>query len=228
MLLGGFQLTVNEQQIRLPTAGRRLIALCALQGRAISRTEAAGLLWPSEPECRASSNLRTTLWRLPRSASSLVEIERGRLRVGPRVLVDVTEWRGRAERVLLGESVDDTFLDPAPFSFDLLPGWYSDEWLYVFQERWRQLRLHALEAIARRLTTAGRFAAAIDTALQAVAGEPLRESAQRVLIEAHLAEGNVHEACRQLVRYELLLAAELGVRPSAGLIELVHTGAMMA
>ena len=63
------------------------------------------------------------------------------------------------------------------------------------------MRIHALEALGRTLINVRRFSDAIDAALAAVAAEPLRESAHVVLIEAHLAEGNVSEAVRQLERF---------------------------
>jgi hypothetical protein len=45
----------------------------------------------------------------------------------------------------------------AALSADLLPDWY-DDWMLVEAEDWRQLRLHALEALAGHLTAAGRWA----------------------------------------------------------------------
>ena len=42
-----------------------------------------------------------------------------------------------------------------------------------------------------------------EAAMFAVGIEPLRESAQRVLIEAHLAEGNLVEARRAFVTYRI-------------------------
>ena len=43
--------------------------------------------------------------------------------------------------------------------------------------------------------------------------EPLRESAHRIVISAHLAEGNVAEALRHYSRYRDLLWSELRLRP---------------
>ena len=64
------------------------------------------------------------------------------------------------------------------------------------REQLRQLRLHAL-----RYPGAGwpnrRYPEAIDVMLMVIAEEPLRESAQTALIEAHLCEGNAIEARRQ-------------------------------
>ena len=57
--------------------------------------------------------------------------------------------------------------------------------------------------------------------MAAVAAEPLRESAQRALIRAHLAEGNRSEALRQYRSYESLLRDELGLEPTSDLKALV-------
>jgi DNA-binding SARP family transcriptional activator len=104
---------------------------------------------------------------------------------------------------------------------DLLPDWY-DEWLVVVRERLRQLRLHALDAICDRLISSGSSDRAIDLALTAVAIEPLRESAHRQLIKAHLAEGNAAEALRQYRSFAALLRQELGIPPSHAMAELIQ------
>jgi DNA-binding SARP family transcriptional activator len=56
--------------------------------------------------------------------------------------------------------------------------------------------------------------AAVEAALEAVALEPLRESAHRAVIRAHLVEGNRGEALRQLGELRRLLLEELGIQPS--------------
>jgi SARP family transcriptional regulator, regulator of embCAB operon len=48
----------------------------------------------------------------------------------------------------------------------------------------------------------------------AVGEEPLRESAQRALVRAHLARGNQGEAILQYRRYRQALYSELQVSPS--------------
>jgi DNA-binding SARP family transcriptional activator len=85
----------------------------------------------------------------------------------------------------------------------------------IERERFRQLRLHALEALCEQLTLDGRFGQAVDAGLAAVAAEPLRESAHRVVISAYLAEGNKVEAVRQFKFYQQLARQELDVQPSA-------------
>jgi DNA-binding SARP family transcriptional activator len=98
-------------------------------------------------------------------------------------------------------------------ALDLLPGFY-DDWALMERERVRQRILHALEALSEKLAAAGRFADAIEAAMLATSAEPLRESAQRALIKAHAAEGNMTEARRSYRAYHDLLHRELGVAPS--------------
>ena len=66
----------------------------------------------------------------------------------------------------------------------------------------------------------------MEAALLAVAAEPLRESAHRALLQAHIAEGNMGEALRDYGRYRDLLRRELGVAPSPLIERLV--GRLMA
>jgi len=103
---------------------------------------------------------------------------------------------------------------------DVLPDWY-DDWALVERERFRQIRLHALERLCQRLASEGVHGEAIAAGLHAVQAEPLRESAHRALIQAHLAEGNLVEALRQYSRCHRMLGEELGVEPSPSLQALV-------
>jgi DNA-binding SARP family transcriptional activator len=105
-------------------------------------------------------------------------------------------------------------------SGEILPDWY-DEWILIENEGWRQLRLHALEALADRLTARGRYGDAAAVALAAVRAEPLRESPRAALIRIHIAEGNPSEALREFARYGDLLMVELGVEPTERLRALV-------
>jgi DNA-binding SARP family transcriptional activator len=79
---------------------------------------------------------------------------------------------------------------------------------------YRQLRFHALEALCDRMAAAGRFALAVRASLAGVEAEPVRESAQRALIRAHLTERNAGEAPWQHRSFQRLLMKELGLSPS--------------
>ncbi|WP_190989182.1 AfsR/SARP family transcriptional regulator [Pseudarthrobacter sulfonivorans] len=141
------------------------------------------------------------------------------------VKVDITQLRDQLDQWLSGEAPPVT---TGALSWDLLPSWY-DDWLLIDRERQRQIRLHALERMSAWYVSAERFDSAIEAALQAIAGDPLRESAHRCLIRAHLAEGNVSEARRQVHSYAALLAdAGIPAKLSSRMRELILTGPSLA
>jgi DNA-binding SARP family transcriptional activator len=81
--------------------------------------------------------------------------------------------------------------------------------------------MHALEGLCARLIAARRFGEAIETGFAVARAEPLRESGHRMLICAHLAEGNPGEALAQYRRFRQLLQRELGLAPSREMDALV-------
>ena len=125
-------------------------------------------------------------------------------------------------RGLLGDPEDAAATEPhtGQLEGDLLPDWY-DDWLMIERERLRQLRVHALEHLAERAVREGRFGHAIDCSLAAIAADPLRESAHRILIRAYLAEGNSSAGVRQYHEYCRLAHDQLGFGPSPQLSEVV-------
>jgi DNA-binding SARP family transcriptional activator len=133
------------------------------------------------------------------------------------VLVDLDAIRERANS-LLRESPSLAVSDVAcaDLGSDLLPEW-DDDWVLAERERFRQLRLHALEALCQRLLAVGRYGEALNAGLTAVVADPLRESAHQLVIQAHLAEGNRVEALRHYTSYTQLLRDELGIEPSRDL-----------
>ena len=212
-LLRGFALTFDDQAIDLPASAQRLLAFLALCDRPVTRRKVAGVLWAEMSDERSAANLRSSLWRLKRPGLTLVESGRCDLRLSPSVRVDVKDLVTGAHDLLDGTEHRSLDFDEVCLAGDLLPDWY-DDWVLVERERLRQLRLHALEALADDRVRAGRFAEAADVALAAIAAEPLRESAQRALINVHIAEGNFGEAVRQYRLYSELLFEEMGVGPS--------------
>ena len=90
------------------------------------------------------------------------------------------------------------------------------------RERWHQFRLHALENLAAQLQAEERYLDALQTALAAIAIEPIRETAHRIVIGIHLAEGNTASALKHYQHYRGLLQRELGVVPSVRMDQLVH------
>ncbi len=224
-LLGGFDLFWGESVLAVPRASQRLLAFLALHGRAVERGAVAGTLWPDASERHAYSNLRSVLSRLERTARKALAATKLELGLAEGVAVDIRHSRALARRLLDPAATPDPsdlgMAAVAALSADLLPDWY-DDWVLIQAEDWRQLRLHALEALARHLTAAGRWGEAAVAAGAAVRAEPLRETAHAALIQVHLAEGNQSEAMREFARYRTLLHAELGLEPTPRLRRLVQ------
>lgn len=201
-------------------SAQRVLVFVALHEHALQRQYVACSLWLDYPEDRAHANLRSALWRIHRTGLRLVRADAASIWLDDTVLVDLREAEALARRVIdPGTALDD--LDGDLLHGDLLPDWY-DDWLVFPRERYRQLRLHALESLCERLTQAGRLDAALQAGLGAVASEPLRETAHRAVIRAHLAEGNTVEAIRQFELCERLLREQLGVRPSERMVRLMR------
>jgi DNA-binding SARP family transcriptional activator len=226
-LLDGFELRLAGCVVALTIGSQRLLAFLALHNRQLPRAFVAGMLWPEVPTGRANANLRAGLWRLPPACRMIVDQPSQHLRLTTDMVVDFHGAVALAERLLdrSRSCLEDLSVAHRRLSGELLPDWYNDDWVLLERERFHQLRLHALEVLCEGLVSAGRYGEAIDAGLAVVRAEPLRESAHRVLIKAHLAEGNVGEAFRQYQACHRLLQDELGVQPSARLRELVDAAA---
>ena len=217
-LLNGFALIGERGVVPVPPSVRRLIALIGIRG-CCGRTEVAGLLWPQVRENHARASLRTALWRVRQLNAALIVDQDDTIALTPQV--DITDYRNAAKQLLNGSSC--ATVPPASLitTGDLLPGWYED-WVLFERERFRQLRMHALEVLARRLAAEEDYTNAVDAALAAIQLEPLRESATRTLIEVHLAEKNLIEAVRCLNLFTTAIHEELNAEPSMELIQLVR------
>jgi DNA-binding SARP family transcriptional activator len=212
-LLDTFRLSCGGEAVALPMSAQRMLAFVALSDRPVLRSYVAGSLWLNSCERRAHANLRSALWRLSASGLRVIVASSPHLVLDRSVSVDLRERERIARSLMLGGGSGDVDLDCAALAADLLPDWY-DDWVVFERERYRQLRLGALETLCERLLVAGRIGEALDAALTAVAGEPLRESAHRAVMAVHIAHGNTGEAVRQHDLFRDLLAAQLGLEPS--------------
>jgi DNA-binding SARP family transcriptional activator len=220
-LLRCFELRVEQVVVSVPANVERMLAFLALQERPQPRQHVANNLWIDIVEERAAANLRNALWRARRVLGDWLLTDGSYLALSPEVDIDLRHLTSQARRLFRpGSELDERDTDTSVMIGDLLPDW-DEEWTVAERERLRQLRVHALEALCHKLCLAGRNGEAVDVGLMAVSAEPLRESAQRLLVSAHLAEGNVSEARRQYHRFRDLLWDELGIEPSRELRALV-------
>jgi DNA-binding SARP family transcriptional activator len=223
LLFGDPHVLCDRERLEVPDGSKRLLAFVALSAGRVDRGYAAGSLWPMSGDQRAAGNLRSALWRLKSAGIDVLESDKWALALRRRTVVDVGivwEW---ATRLVDGSATrNDLFVaNWRGNTLDLLPAW-DDDWVIFERERLRQRLLHALEVLSRRLVEASRSADAVDAAMWVVSADPLRESANRVLIEAHLAEGNIIEARRTYRRYCNITRRELGVEPSGQLTSLMR------
>jgi DNA-binding SARP family transcriptional activator len=215
-VLGNFRVTCGNETLVLSVSCARLVANLAVNGGS-SRPNLANRLWPAARPPQNASNLRTTLWRLERSAPGLVRAR------GSALFLDAGEtdvhvllrWAHEAISNL-GQPVSP----PLGVGRELLPGW-DDPWVAVVRAELHLLRVHALETVGAAFLMAGRVGQACQSALAAVALDPLRESATRLLIEVHLRGGNTVEALRCYDRFAGLLEREIGAAPSPAMSAII-------
>ena len=207
-LLGGFELRSGGRPQPVSASSQRLLSFLALNEGTHPRSFVAGSLWPDVTDQRAVGNLRATIWRTPSANDGLLSASANNIGLAEGVATDYQRAIALTRRVLHGEDVQVHELQK-----ELLPG-CVDEWVIRERERLRQITLHAVEERCRRLVERGEPALAIDLSLAAAAAGPLRESAHRCLISAHLAEGNVGEAVQAYHSFCSRLWAALHLRPS--------------
>jgi DNA-binding SARP family transcriptional activator len=214
-LFGPFEARVNGILLRpLARKEQSLLALLAIRAKEeVDRHWLAGTLWPDSSPSQGLRNLRNSLTNLRRMLGP--EGERLRSPSFRSLTLDLS-----------AETVDVVTFDTAiargdPASLDRAVAYYSgpllegcvEEW--VFQER--QLReeayLLALETLSRHALKSGDRVTAERHLRRAVTVDPLRESAQRSLMQALATGGNYAAALLVYRELRLLLHRELNAEP---------------
>ncbi len=225
-LISDFELRCDGRLVEMPPSSQRLVCFLALRNRALRRSYVSSTLWLDSSEARAKASLRSSLWRVPSPGGlDIICASNTHLQLNPCLNIDLNVIIDRAHAVIDGDAAIPDMVEVArdlcSFGDDILPGWY-DDWVIMERERFRQLRLHALDQLGEQLLSSGRYADASQVGLSCVQAEPLRETAHRLLVRVHLREGNIAEALRQYWRLAGLLRDELGVHPSAAMEDLVR------
>jgi DNA-binding SARP family transcriptional activator len=203
-VLGSFTLTAAGSAVPLGVDARRLVAYLAVHPRPQDRVALAADLWPNV----SAERLLTEAVAAVGVPGLLVDGPDGTLALAPEVEVDLAEAMQLVRLLPEIPAADDTDTTLLTVG-DILPGWTA-QWIAVERERFRQLRLHAIEERSQRLTAAGRHDAAVAMAELAARSAPSRESARRVLIQAHLAQGNIAAAVAEYDSYHELLRSSVG------------------
>ena len=211
-LLGGFRITRDGVTHELPRDAQRLVALLALR-RPMVPPRAAALLTPQVETESAVAHLRATLSRLESTGLHILGADRAMLGLAEGVTVDTREAEAFAERLAAGAGDPGWGADHEQLLLELLPGW-TDDWAGLERERFRDLSLYALDVEIRRLLDAGDRRTATTAAEKVLGVDPLRESSLRLLIEAHLAEGDDARARDCYLDFRRTLLEALGIEPS--------------
>jgi DNA-binding SARP family transcriptional activator len=220
-LLDSFELFRDEEPVPVPLPVQRLLAFLALRDHPASRQYVACTLWIDSNDDRALGSLRSALWRLRRCVPGSVESTDRGLQLAPAITVDLHEASALARHLLdPATELQGSEDEQTALASDLLPDWY-DDWVVLERERFRQLRIHALESLCERLSARKTFARAAEAGLAAVQAEPLRESAHRALIRVYLAQGNRAQAVLQYRSFRMLLDDQLGLEPTGEMEALV-------
>lgn len=235
-LFGPLRLALPEEAAALRYAkGRALLAYLALhRGQWVARRTVAALLWPSLDEPRALTNLRQVLAPLQRAlgvdgADLGLRAERERLMLADHEGLRIDAWLLMAPLPDLGDEACQRQLEAAlpatgqPFLADLcLPDCPDfEEWRIQAAAQLRERHRGLLRALCEAQQDAGRLAAAVQSARQVLALDPLDEAAAAGLMQLLLRAGDRRAAEQVLADTDQLLVRQLGRRAGAGLRRLL-------
>lgn len=196
---------------RLEGKAAALLGLAAL-GSAITRREAAGLLWPETSEAQSRSNLRTLMSRISKSLGIEAISMAGEMdRLGVGVLVEYPQVNeilesiesGGAEACVLLAGVDLPSLEE------------FRRWLEGARDRFRRQLAEQLSVACDRAQAAGETVRCVQCARALVCLQPSSEESHRRLMSALVAAGDragalaAYESCKSIV------LEEFGVLPDA-------------
>ena len=202
--------------------GRLLLAYLLLnRDRTCTRAELLDVLWPEAPPAAPDAALSALLSKLRRTLGADALHGRSELRLAPghAVWVDVEAAAAGARRAEACAQDGDwpaagaaaqAALDAC--AGDLLPDLHG-AWLHEQRAELASAQVRALEVRAAAALRAGELGTAVEAARAAIALAPFRESAHRLLMEAHEAAGNPAEALRAFDDLRRLLRDELGTTP---------------
>jgi DNA-binding SARP family transcriptional activator len=215
----------GKGEIVMPDAFWTMIGcLLAAPSHRIGRARLISQLWPEREDGKAQRCLASALWRIRSRFTSddCFVVTRGdtvALVLQSGLWIDAVAFELRVRHVLRQPGI---LTDPCErlrlgralrlYTGDLLPS-HEPEVIAIERARLRSLYLDALYELSMAEARANDWAAVRRSATTLCAAEPLREDAQRLLIEAYARCGNRALALQQFRVCETVLAQELAVEP---------------
>lgn len=238
VLCGGPDVAVAGARLRLTAPARKQAALALsfllLEGdRPVPADQLADAVWAKGPPASWQGSLRRIVsdvraWLDGGGVHAEVRAAHGtyQLVLPPNTSTDVAQ--GRAALRIARQPSDDANADAdaANVAVDhlcsrVLPG-YEAPWLSVQRRDVERDYLEALDLLADAERRRGNADAAVAAADQAIAVDPIRESAYRQAMAAHRQAGRVGAALRAYENCRRVLASELGTAPSPATITAYH------
>ena len=194
----------DGRSIALEPKDALLLAYLAIEGPA-PRAALAALSWPEVNAIRARANLRQRLSRLRQALGVDLVCGTGTLELAPGVAHDLS-----GSQAVLG-----ALRFPAAPEFDA--------WLVGQRDQRSSDLRQATERQAEALERSGELAAALAVAQGLLRLEPLSEAAHRRVMRLHYLRGDRSAASMAFDDCERTLKDEVGARPSAETLALLHT-----
>jgi len=214
--------------------GRVALVALAVERRALSRDELADIIWDDDPPAQwvgalnaLISKLRGLLTSIGLDGKSSLVSEGGAHRlVVPDVWIDLEEGYRTLDRAEGAYRHDDLAAATGPATVasgilrrPILPG-VDSRWVDDANRRREDASYRAFITLARVWLARGDAQLAATVAESAIAVDPYRELAYRLLVEAELQRGDHAAAQRHLERCRRILHDELGVGLSADTLAL--------
>jgi DNA-binding SARP family transcriptional activator len=217
----------GEGDLSMPDAFWQLTGcLLAAPGHRMNRSRLIAQLWPDREEESAHHCLASALWRIRsrlRNDAILIAAvgDIVALNAHPKMWIDAVAFDIRARAAVANPHMlaEPTQRQRLARTLRLYLGDFLDqrdqEIIALERARLRTLYLDAMYELSMAAARADDWGAARSFATELCAAEPLREDAQRLLIEAYARCGNRALALQQFRICEALLAKELAVEPMA-------------
>ncbi len=235
-LFGGLRMTQSGHVItrfKNTKNGALLAYLAFHRGKPRFRSVIIDLLWPDIEIEAGRNSLRVALNSIRNqleppgvTSGSILMADRMQVTLNPEaVTTDVAEFEAALrdeQRVEQNADERKQCLVRAVqlYTGELLPGWY-EEWTEPERIRLADMYIGALRRLTRLHIETKEYDRAIEYARLSVNADPYREDAYRHLIELYAVTGRPTMALQQYTELERVLQESLGVRPSAGITELI-------
>ncbi|MDA0241912.1 MAG: BTAD domain-containing putative transcriptional regulator [Chloroflexi bacterium] len=225
-LLGRLQILLDGEALSFASQrAELLLAYLALNRRPHGREALATLLWDDRTHEQSLSNLRSLLAQLPEPIKPLLTADRKAIYWAEDVpfCVDALEFEQRlAASPTAAETIAALGLYGGPFlaGVTIRESYGLEEWVVVQRERYQQLALRAHQQAAEHALHTRQLELGLHHARALAEIAPFYEAGVRLLLRFYGQMGQKLAAEQAYEQFCHLLAAELGVEPTAETITL--------